>query len=294
MKFARIGLALVVATLVILPVDALEHDDKDEACQGHLGVPIDEAIAACSALMRSSPLAEDRGNGTWRYDVTYLRALAYAAKQDHEHAVDDFSTVIRFQPDRANAYFYRARSFVALGRAQEAEQDKAAYAKLRPNGNRLIEDCLAVDWQAVEVVKSRGDWSVVQPDKPAGRHVMMSYGGNKEMAERAAALIKHKRYDRHCFVGRPFPPMSYWTSAGTLAGHEEGDDGECSTVDMASLALARKDGALQIVDNNQTLLVTGYDDLVGQHVLAVLRALKVARKCTIRADDDTMIYWTMN
>jgi tetratricopeptide (TPR) repeat protein len=294
MNLARIGLALVLAMIMSLPAHALRPGEEEEACQGHMGLPLDEVIAACSDLIRGAPLVDARANGPGRYNIMYLRALAYAAKQDHERAVDDFSQVIRFLPDRANAYLYRARSLIALGRTQEAEQDKAAYAKLRPNGNRLSEDCLPVDWQAIEVVKSLGDWAVVQPAKPSGRNVLMNYGGNKEMAERAAAMIKSKRYDRHCFVARPYPPLNYWTAAGNLASHQEGDDGECIAVDNASLALTRKNGALEIVDSKQTVLVTGYDELVSQQVLAVLRALKVTRKCTIRVDNDRIDFWKID
>lgn len=291
MRFARIGLALVFATLMILPAHALRPDEEEEACQGHMAVPIDEAIAACSDLMRSSPLVDDRVNGPRRHNILYLRALAYAAKQDHKSAVNDFSAVIRFQPDRANAYYYRAKSLAALGRAQEAEQDKAAYAKLAPNGNRVINDCVPIDWQAVDVVKSSGDWSVVQPGKPAGRTVLLNYFGNKEMADRAAALIKSKRYDSLCYIVRPYPTLSYWTTGGTLAKHEEGDDGACIAVDTASLALIRKDGALQIIDGKQPVLVTGFDELVSQQVLAILRALKVTRKCTLRVDNSWTDFW---
>jgi tetratricopeptide (TPR) repeat protein len=294
MNFARIGLALVFAALMILPAHAVRPGEEEEACQGHMGLPFDEVIAACSDLIRGAPLVEERRNGPLRYNIIYLRALAYAAKQDHKNAVDDFSTVIRFMPDRANAYLYRARSLIALGRAAEAEEDKAMYAKLRPNGNRLSEDCLPVDWQAIEVVKSAGDWAVVQPAKPSGRNVLLNYAGNKEMAERAAAMIKSKRHDRHCYVARPYPPLTYWTTAGNLANHQEGDDGECITVDNASLALTRKNGALEVVDSKQTVLITGYDDLVSQQVLAVLRALKVTRKCTIRVDNDRIDFWKVD
>jgi tetratricopeptide (TPR) repeat protein len=294
MKRARLGLMLVLVTILILPAHALRPGEEEEACQGHMGLPIDEVIAACSDLIRGAPLIEERANGPGRYNIMYLRGLAYAAKQDHGRAVDDFSTVIRFLPDRANAYFYRARSLAALGRTQEAEQDRAAYAKLRPNGNRLTEDCLPVDWEAVEAVKSTGDWAVVQPGKPSGRVVILNYGGNKEMAERVVALIKTKRYDRRCHVARPYPPLTYWTTAGNLANYAEGDDGTCIAIDSASLALTRKDLVLEIVDAKQTVLVTGYDELVSQQVLAVLRHLKVTRKCTIRVDRDATDFWKVN
>jgi len=294
MNFARIGLALMLAAAMSLPAHALRPGEEEAACQGHMGLPIDEVIAACSDLIRGAPLIDARANGPWPYNIIYLRALAYAAKQDHERAIDDFSTVIRFLPDRANAYFYRAKSLLMLGRTQEAEQDKAAYAKLRPNGNRFSEDCLPVDWQAIEVVKSLGDWAVVQPAKPSGRNVLLNYGGNKEMAERTAALIKSKRYDRHCFVARPYPPLTYWTTVGSLANHQEADDGECIAVDSGSLSLTRKDRVLEIVDNKQTVLVTGFDELVSQQVLAVLRALKVTRKCMIRVGDDRADFWKID
>lgn len=61
-----------------------------------------------------------------------------------------------------------------------------------------------------------------------------------------------------------------------------------------AVALTRKDRALEIVDSKQTVLVTGYDELVSQRVLAVLRALKVTRKCTIRVDNDRIDFWKID
>ena len=66
------------------------------------------------------------------------RAKAYQIIEEHQHAVDDFSVVIKKNPKNAHAYFRRAFSQKALKRYPEAADDFEKAKELDPLNPKLV------------------------------------------------------------------------------------------------------------------------------------------------------------
>ena len=60
------------------------------------------------------------------------RAKAYQILQSHVEALEDFSLVIKLNPENAHAYFRRAFSYKALKKYKEAAEDFEKAKKLDP------------------------------------------------------------------------------------------------------------------------------------------------------------------
>jgi len=103
--------------------------------------------AACNAGYRSGPLRFAITN-TWvcPENVFYLHERAKCLQEMglHELAVDDFTTVLRFQPHNARAFFRRAFSLRALGFFEEAALDFEQARTLCP-----AEEVFQVDYQKI-------------------------------------------------------------------------------------------------------------------------------------------------
>ena len=65
------------------------------------------------------------------------------------------------------------------------------------------EDCVGFNPQNVQARLTGGMWKVVD-----GNHAMFAFP-NQAQAVQAVKVIKHYRFTRSCFVGRPGPSMSY-------------------------------------------------------------------------------------
>ncbi len=106
------------------------------------------------------------------------------------------------------SFDFNAVSFVDL-----AQQLGAALVPL-PN------DCLPIDVQRLRVELVAGRWKIVD-----GSEFLLDFGGSRATAERGAAVLAHYKINRMCFVGRPNPPMTYFTVDGAApAGAMEGED----------------------------------------------------------------------
>ena len=82
------------------------------------------------------------------------------------------------------------------------------------------DDCLSLDPLKVQARRVAGRWTIVDGDQN-----VLDFGASQANAERAKAVIRHYGFDRMCFVGRPNPPMMYFTVAGKApAGGMAGED----------------------------------------------------------------------
>lgn len=73
-------------------------------------------------------------------DIRYIheRAKAFQMIENHENAIEDFSTVIKKNPKNAHAYFRRAFSFKALKQYDEAAEDFEKAKSLDPLNQKLV------------------------------------------------------------------------------------------------------------------------------------------------------------
>ena len=73
-------------------------------------------------------------------EIRYIheRAKAYQMIEDHEKAVEDFTSVIKKNPKNAHAHFRRAFSLKALKRYSEAADDFERAKELDPMNPKLV------------------------------------------------------------------------------------------------------------------------------------------------------------
>lgn len=73
-------------------------------------------------------------------DIRYIheRAKAYQMIEEHAAAIDDFTTVIKKNPNNAHAYFRRAFSLKALKQYKEAADDFETAKEKDPLNQKLV------------------------------------------------------------------------------------------------------------------------------------------------------------
>ncbi len=74
-----------------------------------------------------------------------------------------------------------------------------------PAGALGGEDCLAFNPARIQVSHINGRWKIVE-----GSHWLMDFGTNRREARQAFTILRHYRFTRSCFVGRPRPSMTYF------------------------------------------------------------------------------------
>jgi hypothetical protein len=74
-----------------------------------------------------------------------------------------------------------------------------------PSGEIANEDCISINLDTVRIEESRDNYILV-----SGRsRSHLSFGNNKNEAEKALSVIQHYRMEYICYVGRPDPPFTY-------------------------------------------------------------------------------------
>jgi len=87
-------------------------------------------IQACTELLGRNLL-----QGRDRFYLFVNRALAYVARGDKQHALDDYNTAVQVAPKRATPYYYRG-VFYAQSDVDAALRDlDTALSKLRPSNS---------------------------------------------------------------------------------------------------------------------------------------------------------------
>lgn len=74
-----------------------------------------------------------------------------------------------------------------------------------PSGALSGEDCTRFNPANVRVSQIGGRWKIVE-----GSHWIMDFGSKASEAQQALRIIRHHRFTRMCFVGRPNPSMTYF------------------------------------------------------------------------------------
>jgi len=107
------------------------------------------------------------------------------------------------------------------------------------------EDCIGFNPENIEIKNLQGRWKVVD-----GSHWILDFANQKNEAEQSLQVIKKYGFDSICFVGRPDPSMTYFTTkkkATTVAivRHAEKQDnsanapltktGECRAESLARI-----------------------------------------------------------
>jgi 2-haloacid dehalogenase len=170
-----------------------------------------------------------------------------------------------------------AFDFNAVSLVDLAQQLGAAFV---PTPN----DCLPIDVQRVRVELVAGHWKIVDDGE-----FLLDFGGSRANAERGAAILARYRIDRMCFVGRPNPPMTYFTvNGGAPAGAMEGEDS--IPFNPSALVAQNKDGWI-VTDGESRLLDFGGSEMEALEAIAAIRRFGFTHQCFVGRPDPPMMYF---
>jgi 2-haloalkanoic acid dehalogenase type II len=158
-------------------------------------------------------------------------------------------------------------------------------ASLGAGAPTLREDCLPVSPRAAQAQLRGGQWTVVD-----GNALLFDFGASQASAERAAAVIAHYGFDRVCFVGRPNPPMTYFTVGGKApTGALAGED--AVTFNLAQLRAQASSGSWIVTDGASRLLDFGTSQANALHAVALIRNYGFTHQCFVGRPNAPMMYF---
>jgi hypothetical protein len=171
------------------------------------------------------------------------------------------------------SFDFNATSFIDL-----AEQ-LGAYPVTAPD------DCLPIHPNSVQVQQTGGSWKVVD-----GGDGLLDFGASQANADRAKDVIVHYGFDRICFVGRPDPPMMYFTVDGRApSGAMAGED--AIPFDLDGVVAQQSAGSWIVTDGTATLLGFGNSKPNALHAVTIIKRYGFTHQCFVGRPDAPMMYF---
>jgi 2-haloacid dehalogenase len=147
------------------------------------------------------------------------------------------------------------------------------------------DDCLPLDPHALQVRQIGGQWTVVDGDQR-----VLAFGASSANAERAKAVIVHYGFDRICFVGRPDPPMMYFTIGGSgPAGAMPGEDSVA--FDLAGVVAQQVAGSWIVTDGAMRMLDFGTSKANAVHAVTIIKRYGFTHQCFVGRPNAPMMYF---
>lgn len=72
----------------------------------------------------------------------YNRGLAHAKKGELELAIVDYTKAIEIEPDYADAYYHRSKTWLHLGEVEKAKADMKTASKIGINSGTALDETL--------------------------------------------------------------------------------------------------------------------------------------------------------
>lgn len=171
------------------------------------------------------------------------------------------------------SFDFNATSFIDL-----AEQ-LGAYLVTAPD------DCLSVDPNNVQVRQIAGSWKVL-----SGSDELLDFGSAQANADRAKAVITHYGFDRICYVGRPDPPMMYFTVHGHApSGAMAGED--AIAFDLDGVVAQQVAGSWIVTDGTSRLLDFGTSKANAVHAVTIIKRYGFTHQCFVGRPNAPMMYF---
>lgn len=109
-------------------------------------------------------------------------------------------------------------------------------------------------------------------------------------AERAKNVIVHYGFDRICFVGRPNPPMTYFTVEGHApSGAMAGED--AIAFDLSGVVAQQSGGSWIVTDGTSSLLDFGNSKANALHALTIIKRHGFTHQCFAGHRPNAMMYF---
>lgn len=149
----------------------------------------------------------------------------------------------------------------------------------------LQEDFLPVHPAAIQVRHIGGDWKLVD-----GADELLDFGTAQPEANRGRDVIQHYGMNRIFFVGRPHPPMIYFTVNGNApAGPMPGED--AIPLNLAQVRAELSGGSWIVTDGASRLLDFAPNQMNALHAVALMRHYGFKFQCFVGRPDAPMMYF---
>lgn len=147
------------------------------------------------------------------------------------------------------------------------------------------DDCLAIRPNSVQVQHVAGSWKIVDGDQ-----WVLDFGAVQANAVRAKTLIVHYGFDRICFVGRPHPPMMYFTvndhaPSGPIAGED------AIAFDLAGVVAQEIVGSWIVTDGVSRMLDFGASKTNALHAVTIIKRYGFTHQCFVGRPNPPMMYF---
>jgi hypothetical protein len=145
------------------------------------------------------------------------------------------------------------------------------------------EDCIPFNPTIVSAALVQGHWKLV-----SGNMWMLDFGNKQDEAKKAEAIVKHYKFNRQCFVGRPDPSFTYWLVGDhSAAGAMPGDD--CVTFNPATVEAKLDGGIWKMVDGAH--LMFGFPNQAeAQQAVQIVKQFGFTHSCFVGRPGPSMSY----
>jgi 2-haloacid dehalogenase len=147
------------------------------------------------------------------------------------------------------------------------------------------DDCLAIDSKRIQVQQVAGSWKIVDRNQQ-----VLDFGTVQANASRAKDIIVYYGFDRICFVGRPRPPMTYFTVNGHApSGAMAGED--AIAFDLAGVVARHLGGSWIVTDGSSRLLDFGDSEADALHAVTIIKRYGFTHQCFVGRPNAPMMYF---
>jgi hypothetical protein len=149
----------------------------------------------------------------------------------------------------------------------------------------VFEDCVVFAPDAVQVREVGGRWKIVQGDE-----WILDFGSNAANAVRARDVIGYYQFDRQCFVGRPNPPMMYFTVRGG-APHGAMAEEDAVPFDLCGVVAQQSEGTWIVTDGTSRMLDFGSSEAEARAAVTIIKRYAFTHQCFVGRPDAPMMYF---
>lgn len=126
---------------------------------------------------------------------------------DGDHWILDFNQNEDYARKAAQVVsFYKMNEICFAGRNTARPMMYFLSDGKAPEGNMEGEDAIPFDLKQIKAEKVEGTWKIT-----CGTLWMLDFGASEQSARDAEQIIKYYGFNKQCFIGRPGPPMEYYT-----------------------------------------------------------------------------------
>lgn len=153
----------------------------------------------------------------------------------------------------------------------------------------IAEDCpTTFDPNELQVV-TQGWWFWRRSVIADGNRRLFNFGGRRNEAQQALAVIRRVGFDQSCFVGRPDPSFTYLKTNGQVPGVATAG-GDCNAFDPDDVQVAAQASGWRLLVGNQVLDTFSVED-EARAAASLIQQYRMNRQCFVGRPDPSFRYW---